>query len=194
MNKTKAILLFLLLVLPVLIYLFLQGFGRNQFAIPIYYENGLLDVPEACQDHPQVGQYQIDYTNVNEILGTDDLEKSINVYEIGNRDSDQLRNNLYTFLEKYKQKQGVNLISIREEMDTLYSSSRYSAWQRFNLPDSHLLRLGRCILRLNLGGDLRADSGLVLVDRQQQIRGYYDPLELKEIDRLNTELYILLSE
>lgn len=194
MNKTKAILLFLILVLPVLIYLFLQGFGKNQFAIPVYYESGLQNSQDDCGNDAKNGPYRLAHASIRELLGTNEFEESINVYEIGNRDSHQLRNNLYTFLEKYKDRKGVNLISIREEKDIVFSPSRYGAWYRFNLSDSNLLSLGRCILRLDIGSDMKADSGLVLVDKKLQIRGYYDPLKLKEIDRLNTEIYILLSE
>lgn len=194
MNKTKSIFLFLLLIFPVLIYLFLQGFGKNQFAIPIYFENGLSATQEGCNPLLQKGPYQLDLALVSELLGTTVSGNGITVYELGNRDNGELKNNLYTFLEKYRQNTEVKLLSIKSQNDTSISSTRYSAWQDYNLPDSNLLIFGRCILQLDLNANLLADSGLVLVDRQQQIRGYYDPLKLREIDRLNTELYILLSE
>ncbi|MEO9966356.1 MAG: hypothetical protein ABJF11_11240 [Reichenbachiella sp.] len=193
MKSTKLILLFLLLVLPVLVYLFLQGFGKNHFAIPVYYQQGLTKHYHGCDSINTNEAYRIDRSALNLILD-EDLSASIAVYEIGNRDSETLKNNLYTFLEKYKEKSDVKLISIKKEMDTTNFTSKYSSWKRFNLPDSDLINIGRCILQLNFDSTLKSDSGLVLVDRQQQIRGYYDPYVLKEIDRLNTELYILLSE
>lgn len=194
MNKTKAIILFLTLIFPVLIYLFLQGFGKNEFDIPIYFESGINAPLTGCTPQTQAQPYQLDEAVMEEILGTAANDDRMTVFEIGNSDTDQLKNNLYTFLEKYKDQTEVRLVSIKAADDTVFASSRYRAWQRFNLPDSNLMRLGRCILQLNLNAQLKADSGLVLVDQKRQIRGYYDPFELKEIDRLNTELYILLSK
>jgi hypothetical protein len=42
MNK-KILYLFLALLLPVLIFLFLKYFGKNEFDIPVYYEHGVED-------------------------------------------------------------------------------------------------------------------------------------------------------
>ncbi|UXX79922.1 hypothetical protein N7E81_02230 [Reichenbachiella carrageenanivorans] len=192
MNKIKIIMLFVILVFPVLIYLFLQSFGKNKFAIPVYYEQGVL-AKDGCPTLPNGQPYHVDEAAVNQLLGISQ-QQSVSVYEIGNTDTESLKNNLYTFLEKYKDKKEVQLLSIKALNDTIFTRTRYDAWQRYNLADSNLMRLGRCILHLDLNSQLKADSGLVLVDQQQQIRGYYDPLELKEIDRLNTEIYILLSE
>lgn len=185
--------LFVILVFPVLIYLFLQSFGKNKFAIPVYYEQGVV-AKDGCPPFSNEQPYLVDDAAVSQLLGANQQAKGVSIYEIGNKDTESLKNNLYTFLEKYKDRDDVQLLSIKALNDTGYARTRYSAWQRYNLSDSNLMRLGRCILRLDLNSQFKADSGLVLVDQQQQIRGYYDPLELKEIDRLNTEIYILLSE
>src|SRR5882724_9062755 len=42
MNK-KILYLFIALLLPVLVFLFLKYFGKNEFDIPIYYEKGVED-------------------------------------------------------------------------------------------------------------------------------------------------------
>ncbi|WP_422361591.1 hypothetical protein [Reichenbachiella sp.] len=194
MNKTKAILLFLTLVFPVLIYLFLQGFGKNEFDIPVYYEGGITMPLGDCPPSVSEQVYQLNKTDLDLMLNENTSDGQIVIYEVGNSDSESLRNNLYTFLEKYKDRSDVDLISAKQLEDTVFSTSRYASWKRYNLPDSNLMRLGRCILQLNLDAQMKADSGLVLVDQKRRIRGYYDPYELKEIDRLNTELYILLSK
>lgn len=193
MKKTKFIFLFLLLALPVLIYLFLQGFGENKFAIPVYYTEGLTKAKKGCEQSGTNEPYLVNLNAINEIL-QDDITGLITVYEVGNATSDQLKNNLYTFLNKYEGFDSIRLLSINRTVDSIDFRSRYAAWKRYNLPDSDLLRFGRCILQMDLDDNYLADSGLVLIDRNQQIRGYYDPAVLKEIDRLNTELYILLSE
>jgi hypothetical protein len=51
MNR-KVIYLFLALMLPGLIFVFLKYFGKNEFDIPVYYENGIAEVPEGCKYSP----------------------------------------------------------------------------------------------------------------------------------------------
>ncbi|WP_420582140.1 hypothetical protein [Reichenbachiella sp.] len=194
MNKTKSIILFLTLIFPVLIYLFLQGFGKNEFDIPIYFEGGITSPLGDCPVLPASQFYQLDKSHLEDVLKESVIDGQFAVYELGNTENELLRNNLYTFLEKYKERKDISLISIKKLEDTAISTSRYASWKRYNLPDSDLMRLGRCILQLDLNAQMKADSGLVLVDQNRRIRGYYDPYELKEIDRLNTELYILLSK
>ena len=194
MNKGKSIFLFLILVLPIIIYLFLQGFGKNHFAIPIYFQSGIEKPLDGCSVTASQETYQLNTDLISELIQAPYNNNQISVFELGNENSEKLRNNLYTFLDKYKDHEKIKLISIRSISDTLNKSNRYSAWKRYNLPDSNLLKLGRCILQLEINKSLKADSGLILVDQNQRIRGYYDPMVLKEIDRLNTELYILLNE
>lgn len=44
----KILYLFLALLLPGLIFVFLKYAGRNEFSIPVYYESGVASVPSDC--------------------------------------------------------------------------------------------------------------------------------------------------
>ncbi len=59
MNKKFAY-LFLALLLPPLIFVFLnlKYFGKNEFDIPVYYNNGVLEIPSECQSLGN-GQYYV---------------------------------------------------------------------------------------------------------------------------------------
>ena len=48
----KFIYLFLALLLPGLIFVFLRKFGKNEFNIPVYYEAGVTDAPKPCGTYP----------------------------------------------------------------------------------------------------------------------------------------------
>ncbi len=48
MKKTKALLLFLALLLPILVFLFLKFFGKNEFAVPPLYTKTFPEVPQGC--------------------------------------------------------------------------------------------------------------------------------------------------
>jgi hypothetical protein len=44
----KKIILIICLLLPVGVFVFLRYFGKNEFSIPVYYENGVDDPPTNC--------------------------------------------------------------------------------------------------------------------------------------------------
>jgi hypothetical protein len=58
----KFIYLFLALLLPGLIFVFLRKYGKNEFNIPVYYETGVTDAPAAC------GSYSIPYRVADSVL------------------------------------------------------------------------------------------------------------------------------
>lgn len=67
---------------------------------------------------------------------------------------------------------------IREEIQTIYLSGK----------DDYLDTLFACDLLL------QPPWKMVLIDDQRRIRGYYDPEDREEIDRLTVELKILLKQ
>ncbi|HYG02463.1 MAG TPA: hypothetical protein VD927_08450 [Chryseosolibacter sp.] len=48
MSGKKIIILFLGLLLPILIFLFLRMFGKNEFDVPVPHEDGVIDKPADC--------------------------------------------------------------------------------------------------------------------------------------------------
>ena len=48
MKKKKSILLFLALILPILIFIFLKFFGKNEFAVPLLYVDKAPTIQEGC--------------------------------------------------------------------------------------------------------------------------------------------------
>lgn len=48
MNQKKLLFLFLALLLPVLIFVFLKRFGANEFSVPVYHETGVISAGPDC--------------------------------------------------------------------------------------------------------------------------------------------------
>lgn len=59
----KLIYLFLALLLPIGVFLFLRAFGKNEFSIPVYYETEKPEYPASCQF-----SYTVPYTIPDSIL------------------------------------------------------------------------------------------------------------------------------
>lgn len=48
MKRKKLVFLTLALLLPVAVFVFLKIFGRNEFTVPVMYQEGMIDAPANC--------------------------------------------------------------------------------------------------------------------------------------------------
>ncbi|MCB0495247.1 MAG: hypothetical protein KDC79_03885 [Cyclobacteriaceae bacterium] len=167
------------LVFPVLIYLFLRGFGENHFAIPVYYENGISI--DGCKD--EAGKKHL---------------VQFETYALGEA-------HLFYFPqwvtndEFYRQCERIHTkwpqLQFTAIADSSYSKPRIG--NKLVVADQkHLYEIANCSLVLGQDSSIHhpAYNQLVLVDTHKQIRGYYKGNELKDMDRLDVELEILNKE
>ncbi len=173
----KSFLLFLALLLPILIFLFLRFFGKNEFSIPVYYERSIANQPALCSQTYEFpyripGTSTLPITGVTVVLFGADLEAR------------QLEESAF-------------------QIDRLKSQSFGDAISAVWVDSSpqHLSDLGISPVILDSASYdqeeaciyLMQSNILVLVDSARQIRGYYKEASLKEIDRLIMELKILFN-
>lgn len=191
MKNKKGIYLFLLILLPALIFLFLKGFGENKFQIPIYYSNGIGDTLRqvTCLER-NTDQY---------IVKSPELEMGITkVVHFERMDGPVLK----TRLEELEKVQDVfynnpdiqmmsylNQASIQTDAITGYNQRvtfMDQFWHFKELDSTSWSNLKYCDMVMS---DL--DNRVVLVDAKNRIRGYYNIMEREETDRLILELRIL---
>jgi protein SCO1/2 len=190
--KTKWIFLIILLALPVLIYLFLQSFGKNKFDIPIYYEAGLETVLEGCDTVSTDTTYLVTHTS-NSLLG----RSVVYGFITGTGYSTEEVNNIQTFMNRYMDSTQVVFVPLTSDI-MLTQTFGFEGVATYVVSRENILSYARCELQVDLEYDMDTkrfiNNQLVLCDNQRRIRGYYKINELKEIDRLNTELEILLNQ
>jgi len=187
------IVLFVLLGIPFVIYLFLKFFGDNNYAIPIFYKEG---VSSTKCNFDFRGQYLIPdpvgFENSNmPMMKLNDHPTVFFVYSLLNQFTD------FTFTEitriatiklspsriEWVGLTDVEAAEINENIIYLKGSS------------TALMDYMKCgLLVENESGGPDVFSKLVLVDSKKRIRGYYDGSKFEEYDRLLTELIILLAE
>jgi protein SCO1 len=192
--KAKGIYLFLLILLPVLIFLFLKGFGKNQFDIPVLYPNGVIDTLEqvSCIDRSP-GQYiakapelELGVVKIIQFEETDGpvlktrLEELEKVQDIFYKNS---KMRLTTYLNNTSIQ--ANSISNYNRRITFYDQF----WKFEELDSATWSSLKSCALIMT-----ELDNRVVLVDAENKIRGYYNIMEREETDRLILELRILQSK
>ena len=163
----KILVITLVLLAPVIVFLFLKQYGSNQFELPVYYESGnpLKECP------PGDGVHKISAELLNGQVNNFPVLLSVN-----NGTTNKLVFDLQNVLIKYPK---VKVMPV--DLDTEDPAG--------------VLQLLNC--ELVLGEDRYISevpaNRFVLVDNQARIRGYFNVDELDEIGRLDMELDILLN-
>ncbi len=162
MKDNKVIFLFLAFLLPVLIFLFLKFFGKNEFAVEPLYSTIPPEVPAGC------APVSIPYHIPDSIAKSVALEQdSLTLIVFGKPDKEAL-----TQLARIDEEFAGEAIHQRiiEQTHPEYTS------------------LKQCIFFL------KEPFNLVLVDRRGTIRGEYVMNDREEVDRLLTEIAIILKK
>lgn len=216
MNKNiKTGILAAVLVLPVFLLIFLYKFGNNQYEIPVYhvYDSALVDGKYVITDVHTVPDFKFIDEDGKPFSGSD-LKGKIYVADfffsrcqgICKVTSPQLAR----VQEEYKENDQIKIVSFtvdpaNDSPEVLKEFAKsYRAipgkWKFLtgNKDSLHTLSQTGFFMTARDSEDSKEEfdhSGhFVLVDKEGRIRGYYSGLEKKEVDRLITEISILLHE
>ena len=223
MRPRQTILLGLLLLVPVLAFLFLYGFGRNHYALPTY-------LPERADSvRTSAGGWQRDtvfhrvrpfrlLTATGRWLTSAELGKGLYVvqfYAPGGVGQPATRA-LARIQERFRPEPRVRLVTLvatgataatteanleklREQYGTISGKWFFGAAPADTLRQLAQYEFGQTALRpahypfrpATEPGNLLPGQ-LLLVDEAQHVRGYYDAADKYEVERLITEINVLL--
>lgn len=160
----KFIYLFLALLFPTIIFIFLKYEGRNEFNIPVYYEKGVDEGQRCGYD------YAVPYRIADSVLRSVEVQGHRAGVIIFHGKTEPVQRLLAELQAEFSTADlRVNDIRNSEPDSTMYNFLKF------------------CVF---LSGH---SNEAVLVDHLGRIRGYYDPFTRKEMDRLRVELKILLQ-
>jgi hypothetical protein len=163
MQGKKAIFLFLALLLPICVFLFLKFFGRNEFAVQPLFQDAL---PENIADCQNVHlPYKVDKQVLNSVISKGD---SLGIVYFKKDNPTKESDNELARIEKAFKKDRIKFTIIT--------------------PASLLAQSKQCIFLV------RDPYDLVMVDNSGVIRGQYVSDDLDEMDRLITEVDIILKK
>ncbi|CAN5389065.1 SCO family protein [soil metagenome] len=212
----KAGILLFLLAVPVFIFVFLKSFGRNNYELPVYYEEGVISSLSNCNFNTgthTIPDFQFS-SHTNKSVSGDILENKITVVDFFFTSCPNIcpvmSKQLSRVQEKFKDNNSVNIISITvdPEHDTPEVLQTYA--ERYQVNNTNwvfltgnkekIYSLARCgfILPVEDGDgspeDFIHSEKFILVDGQKRIRGYYDGTDREDVDRLILEINVLLSQ
>jgi hypothetical protein len=163
MHGKKILFLFLALLLPICVFLFLKFFGKNEFAVQPLFQDSLPENYAGCP--PVKLPYKVESETLLKI--------------IDNKDSLGL---IYFKKNNPLRESDNQLARVENEFKT--DKIRFTT----ATPGSGIDQSGKCVFLLKEPYDL------VLVDRRGVIRGQYVSHNRDEIDRLITEVDIILKK
>ena len=173
-KAVKILIISLVLLIPVLVTIFLNIFGENQYEIPVYHLAG--NPLEECRNGGEVHRIS------EELIGQYSMELPALLTPAQLTDSSPEFENV---LSKYPM---VDYYSFSQEQ-------RYSGENLILIDSTAFTQLINC--ELVLGEDEWLDKPIanksVLIDKERRIRGYFIITDISEIERLDTELDILIS-
>lgn len=204
-----------LLVLPVLFFLFLKTFGENHFSLPVFYP---IDSVLTAS-----GKYNVRYHTVppfklvnekGDTLASEQLSGKIYVTDFFFTSCPgicpKMTNQLKRVQESFSGDKDIKIVSISVDPihDTPEELTNYAKQNGANTMQWYFLTgnkdtiytLAQQGFYLSAGeekGNAEAfvhSDKLVLVDKEGRIRGYYNGTTQAEVDRLITEINVLIHE
>jgi protein SCO1 len=194
----KISMLLLLLAIPAMAYIFLQLFGENRYDLPLYHESGV-DVDSECVFAE--GQHHINIQSapvLSSLWNRENPHNDILVISFLSSDCDdvcQLKfNQLSRVANFFSSIQVISLVYEHKPMPVLKKqlmSGLNSNWKFVTEEAADLEKFVLCELVLPF--EVKSMHQFVLVDKEKRIRGYYNGLDVTEVDRLITEIRVLLN-
>lgn len=219
MTKRTGILL-LLLAFPVFVYLFLKFFGKNQYGLPKYFPQDVVERMEDGKIFSDTIFHKVpDFTllsNSGDSVSQKVIEGKIYVADFFFTTCPGICPQMSTQLKRVQEAfiDNPNILilshSVDPENDTLEALKAYADKYKA-IPNKWIFLTGDKDKIYDLGQKgyfisaledsnytntdrfIHSDK-LILVDRERQIRGYYNGTDTKDVDRLILEISVLLSE
>ncbi len=211
----QGMVLVCILLVPILIFMFLRGFGTNEFELPVFFEKGVDNPFQECPITDTIQHYIPDFAFTNQegnSVGKAQMEGKITIVDFFFTSCPSICPDMSREMERvndmFRDEPRLQIlsISIDPEYDSPpilkeYADRHYAKagkWDFLTGDKLETYRLARCgfvIPTLDGNGvaeDFAHSDKFILVDELGRIRGYYSGTNREEVDLLMLEAKILL--
>lgn len=171
----KLLFLFLALLLPVLIFLFLKSFGKNEFDVPVLFADSVT-VPTACTTYSYKAPYLIPDSVLQKISWNKNDSLTILVFDDGDKVNQHERKIHLTRIFTEFKNEPLHVVHVYNTEAVADATSDRLAILTLN--EAEFLRIRNCIFLLDDKNDA------VIIDRQKRIRGQYNLTKRDDADRM----------
>lgn len=211
----QGLVLVCILLIPVLIFMFLRGFGENKYDLPVFYQNGVDNPFQECQFEDSTQHYIPEFAFTNQegkTIGRKEMEGKITIVDFFFTSCPSICPLMSKEMERvndmFRDNPEVQImsISIDPEYDTPEILHEYAdehhaipgKWHFLSGPKLETYRLARCgfvlptLDGMGVPDDFVHSDKFVLVDDLGRIRGYYSGTNREDVDLLMLETKVLL--
>ena len=217
MSPKKVLLLGVLLIVPVLVYLFLKVFGTNHYTLPTYMPV-VEDTGEAMVRNGDTVFHQVPDFKLTSQTGATVTQRTLagkiyvaNFFFASCKDvCKKMSTNLQEVQEAFANEPVVKIVSftVYQQRDTVAVLNKYAqtyganpaTWYFLTGPKEQIYQLAQEGYKLpamqapSLIPDFIHSEKLLLIDEQKHVRGIYNGTDPDEVERLITEIKVLLQE
>jgi len=212
----QGMVLVCILLIPILIFLFLKGFGKNEYDLPIFFQNGVDNPFQECPIKDTTQHYIPAFAFTSQegkTIGRAEMEGKITIVDFFFTSCPSICPVMSKEMERvndmFRDEPQVQImsISIDPEYDTPAVLKEYAEehqaipgkWHFLSGPKTETYQLARCgfvIPTIDGNGvpdDFVHTDKFILVDELGRIRGYYSGTNREEVDLLMLETKVLLN-
>jgi protein SCO1/2 len=212
----QGMVLVCILLIPILIFLFLKGFGKNEYDLPIFFQNGVDNPFQECPEKDTTQHYIPEFAFTSQegkTIGRAEMEGKITIVDFFFTSCPSICPVMSKEMERvndmFRDEPQVQImsISIDPEYDTPAVLKEYAEehqaipgkWHFLSGPKTETYQLARCgfvIPTIDGNGvpdDFVHTDKFILVDELGRIRGYYSGTNREEVDLLMLETKVLLN-
>ena len=204
-----------ILMIPVLIFLFLQGFGKNEYDLPIFFQTGVAKPFQECPPSDSSQHYIPEFRFTNQdgkLIGRKEMEGKITIVDFFFTSCPSICPVMSKEMERvndhFRDEPNVQILSI--SIDPTYDTPQIlkayaeehhaipGKWHFLSGSKEETFQLARCGFVLpaldgnGVPDDFVHSDKFILIDDQGRIRGYYSGTTREEVDLLMLETKILL--
>lgn len=171
----KLLFLFLALLLPVLIFLFLKTFGKNEFNVPVLFADSVT-VPVACNEYSYRTPYVVADSVLQKIAWNGNDSLTIIVFDDGNNTNRNERKIHRTRIFTEFKTEPLHVVHIYN--NATVTDAKAARLTTLSLAEEDFFRIRNCTFLLSPPNDA------VIIDRKKQIRGQYNLTNRDDADRM----------
>ena len=211
----QGLVLVCILLLPVLIFLFLRGFGKNEYDLPIYFEKGVDNPFQECPISDTTQHYIPEFSFINqdgEKICRTQMDGKLTIVDFFFTSCPSICPVMSKEMERVndifrdESKVQIMSISIDPEYDTPAVLKQYAEkhqaipgkWNFLSGSKEETFSLARCGFILpaldgnGVPDDFVHSDKFILIDELGRIRGYYSGTNREDVDLLILETKVLL--
>jgi protein SCO1/2 len=212
----QGMVLVCILLIPILIFLFLKGFGKNEYDLPIFFQNGVDNPFQECPVKDTTQHYIPEFAFTSQegkTIGRAEMNGKITIVDFFFTSCPSIcpvmSKEMQRVNDMFRDEPQVQImsISIDPEYDTPAVLKDYAEehqaipgkWHFLSGPKTETYQLARCgfvIPTIDGNGvpdDFVHTDKFILVDELGRIRGYYSGTNREEVDLLMLETKVLLN-